>query len=71
MLASEENTKPDLVLTLPILRLINPIESWLGENKADLIIATTVRLTPNFLPRMPLSRSGVTVGALQLCSPAL
>jgi len=30
MLASDANTNLGLVLTLPILRLMKPIESWLG-----------------------------------------
>ena len=38
---SETNANRGLVLTLPILRLMNPIEGWLGEDEADLLIATT------------------------------
>ncbi len=50
MLASETNTSRGLVLTLPILRLMNPIEGWLGEDEADLLIATTWKALTELSP---------------------
>lgn len=47
---SETNTNRGIVLTLPILRLMNPIEGWLGEDEADLLIATTWKALSELSP---------------------
>lgn len=59
MLVSETNTNRGLVLTLPILRLMNPIEGWLGEDEADLLIATTWKT----LTELPPVHAVVEIGS--------
>ncbi len=59
MFASEANTNRGLVLTLPILRLMNSIEGCLGEDEADLLIATTWKT----LTELPLLHAVVEIGS--------
>lgn len=59
MLASETNTARGLVLTLPILRLMRPVEGWLEEDEADLLVASTNRA----LTELPAAPAVVEIGS--------
>lgn len=41
MIASEVDSKLDLPLTIPILKVMNKVKGWLQEEEADLLIAAT------------------------------
>jgi len=62
MIVSEANTNRGLVLTLPILRLMNPIEGWLGEDEADLLIATTWKAITELPPQNAVVEIGSYCG---------